>query len=161
MSSESPQLILLSHMLKKLFGHDIADALTGSTPARIIPVFFQIVGVIEGNLLSGRNIPARHDPDPILFPLDGAIWVATVVDVTRQIAFRFSVEVIDVVEFEDVMIAGGASPQHFLAVDFFTDVLDHLSAFQNRPSGEQAGAVYPGGLTDQVIAGDTHLILTS
>src|SRR5438067_2220483 len=125
MSSGSSQLILLSHMLKKLFGHDITNALSGSTPARIIPVIFQIVGVIEGNLFSGANVAVGHDPDLILFPLDGAVWLATVVDVTRQIAFRFSVEVIDVVEFEDVMIAGGASPQHFLAVDLFTDVLDY------------------------------------
>jgi len=144
-------MILLSHMLKKAFRHDIADALTGSTPARIIPVFFQIVGVIEGNLLSGTNIP---DAATIQIR-SSSHWmaqfgVATVVDVTGQIAFRFSVEVSMLLSLKmyDCRRRIAAA---FLAVDLFTDVLDHLSAFQNRPSCEQAGAVYPGGLTDRLL----------
>ena len=49
---------------EKLLCDNVANARLGSTMARVLPVRFQIVTIIESDLLSRSDVALGHNPNP-------------------------------------------------------------------------------------------------
>lgn len=93
--------------------HDESRTAFASAKARVLPPFIERKAVVKRQLLAGRNIPARDDPDAPFEVVRPAIGAARVVDQPRHIPARATIEVMPPVEFEDIYAVVTAPPPAF------------------------------------------------
>jgi len=93
--------------------HDETRTAFTPAPARVLPPFLKRKAVVKRQLVAGRNIPARDDPDAPPEVVRPAIRAACMVDQPRHIPARATVEVMPPVEFEDIYAVVTAPPPAF------------------------------------------------
>ena len=125
----------------EIFSHDVTDALRRATQARILPVIFQIVAVVECQFFTGFDVTVRDDPDATVFDYRFAIRFATVIQKPRRIPIYTSVEIERVVQTEDELVVRLATAKRLRLGDLFADVFNDPRARGNVPRRKTAGAM--------------------
>ena len=134
-----------------VFRDDEAGATARAAAARVQPPFAKRKAVVVGELLAGRDVAARDDPDPAAHDFDAAVRRAGMVDEPGHAAAHSTIEIVPAIEHENVDAAIAAALQaceplgfaslRFGFADSFAGVFDDARAVGDRSAGENAAAV--------------------
>ena len=130
-----------ANVIEELFGDDVADATGGAAVAGILAIIFQVVAVIEGDFFARLNPANGDEPDFFVGQLGFAVGGAAVIDPASRVPIDVAVDMGVRAESEDEVVALFATAERFGSADFFADVFEDASAWQDGGAGESADAV--------------------
>src|SRR5690242_19632597 len=120
-----------ANVIEELFGDDVADAPRGAVVAAILAIIFQVVAVIEGDFFARLNPANGGEPDFVVDWLGFAVGRAAVIDPASRVPIDVAVDMGLRAESEDEMVALFATAERFGSANFFADVLEDASAWQD------------------------------
>src|ERR1051325_11783814 len=129
---------------EQFLSHHVADALPRAATARVLAKTFQIVAVVEAQLLARRNVAARHDPDAAVDQRGIAVRYTTVVDEPRGIPADGAVEVMLIIERKDAGVVPLTTRERFRLGDLRAGVFDYAHAGRQVRRGKHSQAVDRG-----------------